>query len=72
MSQARASQDQPHRRLATLDEGATYSRQSRYTLRRRIADGTLTGYRFGPRRILVDLDEIDEKMRRIPTVGGAA
>lgn len=52
-----------------MDDAAVYARCSKYTIRRRIADGTLTGYRFGPRRILVDLDELDRKMRPIPTTG---
>ena len=60
------------RRLATPAEAAAYSRYSKDSIRRRISDGTITGYRCGPRRILVDLDEIDEKLlRRIPTAGTA-
>jgi excisionase family DNA binding protein len=60
------------RRLASLAEAAELRRCSVFTIRRRIADGTLTGYRFGPRRILVDLDELDAKLRPIPTGGDAA
>lgn len=63
--------EREQRRLASLDEAAEYARTSRYTIRRRVADGTLTGYRFGPRRILVDLDELDAKLRPIPTAGVA-
>jgi len=37
------------------------------TLRRRIADGSLTGYRFGPTLIRVDPAEVDALLRPIPT-----
>jgi excisionase family DNA binding protein len=60
------------RRLRPLNDAAAYAGCSRYTLRRRIADGTLTGYRLGPRLISVDLNEIDATLRPIPTVGSAA
>jgi excisionase family DNA binding protein len=36
------------------------------TIRRRIADGTLTAYRFGPRLIRVDLAEVDAMLHPIP------
>lgn len=29
------------------------------TIRRRIADGSITGYRFGPRNIRLDADEVE-------------
>lgn len=67
------SKSNPERsgRLASQAEAAEHARCSTYTIRRRIADGTLTGYRFGPRRILIDLDELDAKLRPIPTIGVA-
>jgi len=37
------------------------------TIRRRIADGTITAYRFGPRLIRLDLDEVSTSLRPIPT-----
>jgi excisionase family DNA binding protein len=40
---------------------------SERTLRRYIAQGKLTGYRFGPRIIRVDLDEVDALLTPIPT-----
>ena len=58
------------RRFVTLAEGATYTGLSIKTLRRRIADGSLTGYRHGRRVIRVDLNELDELMKPIPTAGG--
>lgn len=42
----------------------------RDTIRRRIADGSLTGYRNG-RIILVDVEELDALFRQIPTGLGA-
>lgn len=44
------------------------------TIRRRIADGTLTGYRVASNKTLrVDLDECDAVLvRPVPAVGGAA
>ena len=59
-------------RYATLDVAGTYAGCSKHTIRRRIADGSLTGYRFGPRAIRVDLNEIDEILRPIPTIGRPA
>jgi excisionase family DNA binding protein len=42
------------------------------TIRRRIADGTLTGYRVGPKLVRVDLNEVkSDLVRSIPTTGGA-
>jgi len=60
------------RRLAALSAAAEYGACSEKTIRRRIADGTLTGYRMGPRLIRVDLNELDEILRPIPTAGDAA
>lgn len=60
------------RRLASLAEAAEYAAVNPRTIRRRIADGSLTGYRLGARVIRVDLDELDALLRPIPTVGGAA
>jgi excisionase family DNA binding protein len=62
----------PRRSLATLPEAADYAACSVKTLRRRIADGTLTGYRFGPRALRVDLNELDDALRPIPTARGGA
>lgn len=52
--------------------GAVHAGVSQKTIRRRIADGTLTGYRMGPRLIRVDLNELDALLRPIPTAGDAA
>ena len=54
-------------RLASIAEAATYIGVSSKTIRRRIADGSITGYRFGPRAIRVDLDEVYRLLRPIPS-----
>lgn len=56
----------PVRRLATLADAAAYAAVNPKTIRRRISDGSLTGYRMGPRLIRVDLDELDVLLRPIP------
>lgn len=58
---------QPTRNYASLAEAAEAHAVSVKTLRRRIADGSITGYRFGPKIIRVDLDEVEALMR--PTRG---
>ena len=59
------------RRYASLADAARYVDCNERTLRRKIAAGALTGYRFG-RLVRVDLDELDAAMRPIPTAGGGA
>ena len=54
------------RRLASIADAADYAGTSARTIRRRIADGTLTGYRFGPRMIRVDMDQLEELLTPIP------
>lgn len=58
------------RRLASINHAADYAAVSTKTIRRRIADGSLTGYRMGSRIIRVDLDELDSLLREIPTTDG--
>ncbi len=61
------------RRMASLGEAAEYASVNARTIRRRIADGTLTGFRLGPRLLRVDLNEVDEKLLRpIPSGGRLA
>ena len=57
------------RRLVSTPQAADYAGVCTKTLRRRISDGTLAGYRFGPRVLRVDLDELDAALRPIPTAG---
>lgn len=54
-------------RWASLAEAAVYSRVPRSTLRRWIAQGLLPANRLGPRRIEVDLNDLDAMRQPIPT-----
>jgi hypothetical protein len=59
------------KRLASINATAEYAHCSPKTIRRRIADGSLTGFRFGPRAIRVDLNEVDARLLRpIPAASG--
>lgn len=54
------------RRYASLTDAAEYLDCNERTLRRRIADGTVRGYRLG-KLVRVDLDELDALLTPIPT-----
>lgn len=56
-------------RFASIADAADYAACSSKTIRRRIADGTIRGYRFGKRTVRVDLDDVDGALREIPTAG---
>lgn len=62
------------RRYSDIADAATYIGVSDKTIRRMISAGSITAYRFGPRLIRIDLNELDRKLRPIPSarVGGAA
>lgn len=55
------------RRLAPISRAAAFAAVHPRTIRRRIADGSLTGYRLGTRILRVDLDEVERLLRPIPT-----
>lgn len=57
---------QPTRRLVTQEAAAQYIKRSERTIRRWLGEGYITGYRTGPRSILVDLNEIDLRLRTMP------
>ncbi len=63
-------QPRTQRRLVSIAAAANYLDVCQKTIRRRISDGTLTGYRLGRRTIRVDLDELDAMLVAIPTAGG--
>lgn len=50
---------QSQRRLVPIRAAAAKYGIHTNTIRRRIADGTIRAYRFGPRVVRVDLDELD-------------
>ena len=60
------------RRLVSLSKAAAYLDTSPRSVRRAIAEGRLAGYRFGPRTLRVDLNEIEAVLRPIPTAGDGA
>jgi len=60
------------RSLVSVAVAAEYASVAPKTIRRYIAAGRLNGYRMGPRLIRVDLAELDELLRPIPTAGDAA
>lgn len=57
------------RQYVTQQRAAEYLGVTVRTIRNKIAEGTLTGYRLpGLRAVRVDLDEIDSKFEVIPAV----
>jgi excisionase family DNA binding protein len=60
------------RKYATIEAEAERLAVNPRTIRRMIARGQLTGYRFGDRLIRLDQAEVDSLMRPIPTVAGDA
>ena len=61
-----ARPEPPQHRYRTLAQSSIYTGFSEKTIRRRIADGSLTAYRLG-RGIRIDLDELERLMAQ----GGA-
>ena len=53
-------------RPASITIAAEYAPCGRRTIQRYIQQGKLTAYRFGPKMIRVDLDEIDKLFRPVP------
>lgn len=59
----------PRPTYISLEEAARITDQSVKTIRRRVSDGTLPAYRFGPRTIRIRLDDLEATAHRIPAVG---
>jgi excisionase family DNA binding protein len=53
--------------MVSIAVAAEHVSVSQLTIRRWIAAGKLKGYRVGPRLIRVDLDELDQFLRQMPT-----
>ncbi|MGI9155328.1 MAG: helix-turn-helix domain-containing protein [Marmoricola sp.] len=51
----------------SLEQAAEITEQSVKTLRRRVSDGSLPAYKFGPRNIRVRLEDLEASARRIPS-----
>ncbi|MCM0622840.1 helix-turn-helix transcriptional regulator [Nocardioides bruguierae] len=62
---------QPSRRLVPVSVAADYAGVSPKTIRRRIAQGELVGYRLGTsgRTLRVDLTQVEALLQPIPTAG---
>jgi excisionase family DNA binding protein len=54
--------------LVRISEATKRFPISKNTIRRRINDGSLVAYRFGPRIIAVDLDELEALFKPVVTV----
>lgn len=54
-------------RYETIAEAAQRTGVSTKTIRRRIAEGRLTGYRFGPTLIRLNPAEVDALLRPMPS-----
>jgi len=61
---------QRKKNLGTIATGASCYSISEKTLRRWVAEGRITGYRFGPRMLRIDLNEIEALLKPIPTADG--
>lgn len=64
------SNAESRRRMSSLPDAAEQFGVSVKTLRRYISAGRITGYRFGPRMLRVDLDELDALLRPLAAGGG--
>jgi excisionase family DNA binding protein len=55
--------------LISVNEAAEIVGVTHFTIRRRIADGSLPGYRFGPRTLRVRRSDVLAMLRPLATVG---
>jgi excisionase family DNA binding protein len=53
-------------RPASITAAAAYAPCGRRTIQRYIQQGKLTAWRFGPKVLRVDLDEVDRLFRSVP------
>lgn len=59
-----------HKTLPTyvsLAQAAQITAQSVRTIRRRVSDGSLPAYKFGPRHIRIRLEDLEAMARRLPS-----
>jgi excisionase family DNA binding protein len=56
----------PPRRLVPLNTAADAYGIHHQTMRRWIREGRITGYRFGPKLLKIDLDELDAAITPVP------
>jgi excisionase family DNA binding protein len=60
------------RRPASIYDAAEYAGCSWRTIYRYMQQGRLTGWKLGPKMTRVDLDDVDQLFRQIPTAGNGA
>jgi excisionase family DNA binding protein len=53
------------REWGTIEAAAVWAGVSSRTIERRIADGTITAHKFGPKFVRIDRAELDAAMRKI-------
>ncbi|MFC7489421.1 MULTISPECIES: helix-turn-helix transcriptional regulator [unclassified Knoellia] len=58
----------PTRRLAYIARGAEYAGKSERTIVRWVEKGLLKGFKVGPNKYAVDLNEIDRLIKTHPTI----
>jgi excisionase family DNA binding protein len=59
----------PPRRLVGIAAAADYAGLHHQTLRAWIRQGRITGYRFGPKLLKIDLDELDALAAPVAAAG---
>lgn len=55
--------------LISVNDAAEIIGVTHFTIRRRIADGSLPGFRFGPRTLRVRRSDVLAMLRPLPTAG---
>ena len=60
------------REYETIADAAARLGVHHHTIRRRIAEGKLPAYRFGPRLLKLNPAEVDDCLRAVPTAKPAA
>ena len=58
-------------RLSSIQDAAEEYGVHHQTIRRYISAGRITGYRFGPRMLRVDLDELEALLRPLAAGGSS-
>lgn len=62
---ATQAEEAPAPRYASVAEAALYAQMSPRTIRRWADSGRLTKYRQGPKRVQVDLNELDQQRQLV-------
>lgn len=60
-----SSSRKPFPTYISLEQAAEITEQSVRTIRRRVSDGSLPAYKFGPRHIRIRLEDLEAMGRRV-------